>query len=76
MGNYINHLKQYLDYIVDQLRKLLNTVTFVNFYDFMNDFIKLFAKDLVGPRILSIVNAVVARICKEQQAKQAGPQTD
>ena len=38
----------------------------------MNDFIKLFAKDLVGQRINSIMNAVVARICKEQQAKQAG----
>ena len=42
----------------------------------MNDFIKLFAKDLVGPRILTIMNAVVARIYKEQQAKLAGTQTD
>ena len=65
-------LKEYLDYIVIQLRQLLDTVTFVNFYDFMNDFIKLFAKDLVGQRINSIMNAVVARICKEQQAKLNG----
>ena len=42
----------------------------------MNDFVKLFAQDLAGPRILAIVNALVVRICKEQQAKLAGTQTD
>ena len=58
-------LKQHLDYIVGQLVRLLDTVTFVNFYDFMNDFIKLFAKELNGNLILSLMNATVARICKE-----------
>jgi len=58
-------LKLYLDYIVMQLKQLLDTVTFVNFFDFMNDFVKLFSKDLNGPRILSLMQAVVARICKE-----------
>ena len=42
----------------------------------MNDFVKLFCKDLVGPRILSIMNATVSRILKEQNAKQSGMQTD
>ena len=41
-------------------------MTFMNFYDFMNDFVKLFAKDLNGPRIQSLMNAVVGRIYKEQ----------
>ena len=58
-------LTEYLDYIVAQIVKLLDTVTFVNFYDFMNDFVKLFAKDLKGPRIVSLMNAVVARVQKE-----------
>mgnify|MGYP007058508576 FL=1 len=58
-------LKQHLDYIVIQLIRLLDTVTFVNFFDFMNDFIKLFAKDLVGDKIVSIMNGVVQRISKE-----------
>ena len=69
-------LKQHLDYIVIQLIRLLDTVTFVNFFDFMNDFIKLFAKDLVGDKIVSIMNGVVQRISKEQLAKQSGNQTD
>lgn len=59
-------LKDYLDYIVAELVKLLDSVNFVNFYDFMNDFVKLFAKELEGPRILSLMNGVVARIWKEQ----------
>lgn len=65
-------LQPFLDYIVSQLVVLLGSVSFVNFYDFLNDFIKLFAKDLVGPRILQILNAVVARICKEQETKMMG----
>lgn len=69
-------LKLYLDYIVMQLKQLLDTVTFVNFFDFMNDFVKLFSKDLNGPRILSLMQAVVARICKEQQAKLSGTLSD
>jgi hypothetical protein len=58
-------LKLYLDTIVGQLVKLLDTVVFVNFYEFMVDFIKLFAKDLCGDRILSLLNATVSRILKE-----------
>jgi hypothetical protein len=38
----------------------------------MNDFVKLFSGDLVGDRILAIVNAIVNRILKEQQAKISG----
>ena len=69
-------LKDYLDYIVAELVKLLDSVNFVNFYDFMNDFVKLFAKELEGPRIISLMNGVVARIWKEQQKKASGSQTD
>jgi len=47
-------LKLYIEYIVQQLVFLLDSVTFVNFYDFMNDFVKLFAKDLVGTPIMSL----------------------
>ena len=59
-----------MDYIIEQLVQLLDTVTFVNFYDFMNDFIKLFADNLKGQPILNLMSAVVARICKEQHAKE------
>ena len=62
-------LKLFLDYIVAQLVRLLDTVYFVNFYDFMNDFVKLFAKNLTGPLILVLMHAIVARICKEQALK-------
>ena len=44
-------ISQLLDYIVSQLVALLDKVYFVNFFDFMNDFIKLFAKKLKGPLI-------------------------
>ena len=63
-----------MDYIIEQLVNLLNTVTFVNFYDFMNDFIKLFAENLKGQPIIKLMNAVVERICKEQHLKESGQQ--
>ena len=47
-------LKLYIEYIVQQLALLLDSVTFVNFFDFMNDFVKLFAKDLNGPLIAQL----------------------
>lgn len=41
----------------------------------MNDFIKLFAKNLKGPFILSLMSATVNRICKEQAGVAAGNRT-
>ena len=69
-------LTEYLDYIVGEIIKLLDTVTFVNFYDFLNDFVKLFAQQLAGPRIISLVSHLVARISKEQAAKRDGSAAD
>lgn len=45
-------LIQILDYMVQQICTLIDTVCFVNFFDFMNDFVKLFADDLKGPKIV------------------------
>ena len=42
----------------------------------MNDFVKLFAKELEGDLILHLMRATVARIWKEQQAKLSGSQSD
>ena len=67
-------LVQYMDYIIQQLVNLLDTVTFVNFYDFMNDFIKLFADNLKGTPVINLMDAVVRRICKEQHIKESGQQ--
>ena len=58
-------LKNYLEHIVAQLVSLLDTVVFVNFFDFFSDFVKLFARELNGPYILSLMQATVARILKE-----------
>ena len=65
-------LKLYLDTIVTQVVNLLDSVVFINFFDFMNDLVKLYCKDLVGDKILSLMTAVINRILKEQQAKQNG----
>ena len=48
-------MKAYLVYIVSQLVRLLDSVTFVNFFDFFSDFVKLFAKELNGPLILQLM---------------------
>lgn len=47
-------LKLYLENIVSQLVRLLDSITFVNFFDFLSDFVKLFARDLTGPLIMSL----------------------
>jgi len=65
-------LKLYLEHIVAQLVRLLDTVVFVNFFDFLSDFVKLFARDLNGPFIMSLMQAIIARIMKEQLAKESG----
>lgn len=69
-------LIELIDYIVQQICGLMETVCFVNFFDFMNDFVKLFADNLAGPKIIMIVNATVNRICKEQAAKESGNASD
>lgn len=58
-------LTEFLDFIVSQLVDLLASVSFVNFFDFMNDFIKLFATALKGTPVLNLMSATVKRICNE-----------
>ena len=69
-------LIEHLDYIVSQLSVLIQNVKFLNFFDFINDFVKLFAKHLVGEKIQFIMQAVINRILAEQQAHETGTHTD
>lgn len=69
-------LKLYLDYIVSQLILLLNTVEFINFFEFLCDFVKLFAEDLNDNLTMSLFQALIARILKEQHLKETGAHTD
>ena len=70
-------LLDHLDYILTQLSQLIGRVKFVNFFDFINDFVKLFAKPLAeSQKIHFIMHAVINRILAEQQAHVDGSHTD
>lgn len=65
-SDVVPRLRAILDFIVQQLATLLNSVSFLNFFDFLLDFVKMFSKDLVGQRIQILLYAAVQRICLEQ----------
>jgi len=62
----VNHLEMIVPHIIS----LLDTVGFVTYYEFLQEFIKIFAKVIVGDKICSILSACVARICKDIQARK------
>jgi len=57
----VNHL----DMMIPHILSLLETVGFVTYYEFLQEFIKIFAKVINGDKICSILNACVVRICQD-----------
>ena len=60
----------YLDMIVPHIITLIDTVGFVTYYEFLQEFIKIFAKVIMGDKIMSILKACVDRICKDIQKRK------
>ena len=61
----VNHL----DMIIAHIIQLTDHVGFITFYEFLQEFIKIFGKVIIGERIISIFKASVSRICKDIQKK-------
>ena len=57
----VNHL----DMIVANIIELTKTVGFVTFYEFLQEFVKIFAKVINGPKIVSVFKACVDRILSD-----------
>ena len=68
----VNHLNMIVLHIV----QLTDTVGFVTFYEFLQEFVKIFAKVIMGERIVAIFKACVSRIVKDIQKKQQAGAAD
>ena len=61
-----NHLHMIVEYII----QLTDTVGFVTYYEFLQEFVKIFGKVIMGERIIAIFKACVSRIVKDIQKRQ------
>lgn len=60
----------HLDMIIENIVQLTQTVGFVTFYEFLQEFVKIFAKLLVGEKIKVVFKACVDRIIKDTMKRQ------
>lgn len=68
----VNHLNMIVLHIV----QLTDTASFVTFYEFLQEFVKIFGKVILGERIVAIFKACVDRICKDIQKRQQSGAAD
>ena len=62
----VNHLNMIVTHIIN----LTDTVGFVTFYEFLQEFVKIFSKAIIqGGRIVAIFKACVDRILKDIKSR-------